>query len=308
MAVPRITVYVVDVVFRPLRSVQLRGAWSGVFSGKVVYDALSLSGLVLDRGGFFRVTPVYRASVSLDAPSNAPAPVAGTLFSGERYRFRAVFWGWTGFVEARDAVNALVSGLGGLDYVEVLEARARTIDVELPEPHIENHGERPVAGEFEVLHEATFYRFHGALVSYPSPWRLIASVARRISMASGIDYRPLVRLLQPCLEVAVDKTKRMRIKLTHGEEVPVFKGPVVYHVVCSEHLYRLTQQMLELAKLFGVGGSPGLGIGVVYNVRKVPSRHKLPPGVLKDTYALEPEEGEKLVKHGSANGDDTKET
>ena len=264
--------YVVDVVFQVPYRVKLF-SWSGVFSGKLVYDSLSLAGTMLPEGGLFRVSPIYPAGGGF-------TPVSGFLAPGEKYRFRAVFWGKAGEAPGHVLARGFITGLSlNKDIVvESMELREERATAPSPEPGKEEGGE-PVAATIAVRHGPTFYRFHGALVAYPSPWRLVASIARRVSMATGIDYKPLVRALQPCLELALDNTKKARIRLTHGKEVKVFAGEARYHLVCSKNNAERLKQLLLLGQYTGAGGSPGLGLGEIHALSIEPPRHQLPPVV-----------------------------
>jgi hypothetical protein len=272
--------HIVELKFTVSRRVKLE-AWSGTIAGKIVYDALSISGLVLDRGGLFRVSPVR--------PEGASEPVAGHMAPGERYRLTAVFWGSPGVVEGAMLARAFTKGVMALDYLNVEEVSASVRSERLPEPSPpEADGEPGVASLAVVRHGPTFYRFHGAIVAYPSPWRMLASIARRLSLASGIDYRPLLRSLQPCMELAVDNTKRVRILLTHGKRVTVFRGEAKYHIACPRPHVEAITRMLDLSLLTGVGGSPGLGVGEVISVSFTKPRHELPAAL--EPWAWEPED------------------
>ena len=283
--------YIARVVFRPLRRVVLT-AWSGVYAGRAVYESLNRAGIVLDRGGLFRVSPVY--------PMGSHAPVGGYLAPGEQYWFRAVFWGAPGSASGQQLARGLIAGLGLWTrelVVEELSLEERR--VLLPDPGAgegEADGE-PVAALVRVRHGPTFYRFHGAVVSYPSPWRLVASIARRLSLATGIDYRPLARRLQPCLELAVDRTRRVRIRLSHGAEPPVFTGEALYHAVCPRGLASALQRLLEASVYTGAGASPGLGLGEIHAVDLGPPRHRAPPALEPWTEEQEePSEAEKEAR------------
>ncbi len=264
---PELSVYVVDVVFTVPQRRRLT-SWSGVFAGKTVYDSLSLAGTVLAEGGLFRVSPVYPAGGNY-------APISGALAPGEEYWFRAVFWGspsTPGYILAR----GFLEGIALQKNVRVEELSMREEQLELPPPEPSERDGGGVAASVEVAHGATFYRFHGAVVSYPSPWRMVASIARRASMATGLDYRELARRLQPCLELAVDNTKKTRIMLSHGKQVRVFVGKAIYHLACPKTLAEALEKLLQAAKMLGLGGSPGLGLGEVRSVEVKPPKHQLP--------------------------------
>ncbi|BEP17289.1 hypothetical protein PYJP_06410 [Pyrofollis japonicus] len=263
--------YVVNLVFRVVSRVKLV-AWSGAVAGKIVYDSLSLAGTVLPEGGLFRVSPIYPAEGGF-------VPVSGFLAPGERYRLRAVFWGKAGEVPAHVLARGFTTGVvfNKDIIVEGLDMREEVVDAPLPEPP-SDPGD-PVAAVIVARHGATFYRFHGAIVSYPSPWRLVASIARRLSATTGLDYKPLVAAIQPCLELAQDNTKKARIRLTHGKEIKVFTGEARYHLVCGEKLAEAAKKLLGAALLTGAGGSPGLGLGEVQAITIQPPRHPTPPPV-----------------------------
>ena len=269
---PVLAVYEAWTRLRPLRRIRLQG-WSGVYSGRLVYEALNSSGVTIDTGGLFRVSPIY--------PAQGTSPVGGALLPGQVYRFRAVFWGSPESLDARQLAVAFTAGLpaaaAGLEIesVEVNEKR-----LEAPEPTMgedsDSEGEAVVA-VFELHHGPAFYRMHGAVISYPSPWRLVASIARRLGLAMGVDLRPLSRRLQPCLELYRDNTRRVRILLSHGAQPTVFHGEAAYIAVCSPRLLEALSRLLEASLLLGAGASPGLGLGEVHRVKRGRPRHQLPP-------------------------------
>ena len=267
-----LTVYEAWTRLRPLRRIRLQG-WSGVYSGRLVYEALNASGVTIDTGGLFRVSPIY--------PAQGTSPVGGALLPGQLYRFRAVFWGSPGSLDARQLAVAYTAGLpaaaAGLE-IESVEVDERRL--EAPEPATgdeDGNNEEAVVAVFELHHGPTFYRIHGAVVSYPSPWRLVASIARRLGLAMGVDLRPLSRMLQPCLELYRDNTRRVRIHLSHGAQPTVFHGGAAYIAACSPGLLEKLGKLLEASLLLGAGASPGLGLGEVHTVKRGRPRHQLPP-------------------------------
>ena len=270
---PVLTVYEAWTRLRPVRRIRLQG-WSGVYSGRLVYEALNASGVTIDTGGLFRVSPIY--------PAQGTSPVGGALLPGNLYRFRAVFWGSPGSLDARQLAVAFTAGLpaaaAGLE-IESVEVNERRL--EAPEPITGeeggNGGGEAAVAVFELHHGPTFYRMHGAVVSYPSPWRLVASIARRLGHAAGVDLRPLSRRLQPCLELYRDNTRRVRILLSHGAQPTVFHGEAAYIAACSPGLLEKLDRLLEASLLLGAGASPGLGLGEVHWVKRGRPRHQLPP-------------------------------
>ncbi len=263
------------IVFRPLRRIRLEG-WSGVYAGKLVYDAFTRAGCVVDRGGFFRVTPIRSRPGSL---------VGGWLAPGEQYSFHVFLWGIVRF----DYMRCLAQGFTDLpDPVELVELaiEEKRLEISLPVNGVDD--ERVIAVVYGVRHLPTFYRFHGAVIAYPSPRRMIASIARRlvdaISGSSGgaeaADklYQLALRLAES-IELYRDETRRQRIRISHGKDQPVFHGYAEYYLVATEPLAKLFESLLEAAKLLGLGGSPGLGLGHIDHVKKLKPRHQPPPSV-----------------------------
>jgi len=258
----------VRVVFSVRRRLALR-AWPGVVAGKLVYDALSGVGVFLEQGGGFRVSPVREAE-------SGRVPV-GALLPGQRYVVEAVFWSGVG---AGEVAIALGHAPG---WVEVEEAEVRTVEASAPEPlgwgeAVEalrrGAGDR-VAAVYEVLHGPTFYRHYGGEVVYPSPHRMWPSVLRRLSQALAAgggeapDYRPLGLLLQQSTELALDQTKKFRLLISHGKRQRVFQGRARYRVAAPPRLLEAAEALLEAARLLGLGGSPGLGLGGVEEARRL---------------------------------------
>ena len=78
------------------------------------------------------------------------------------------------------------------------------------------------------------------------------------------------------MELAVDNTKRVRILLTHGKRVTVFRGEARYHIAYPRQHVEAITRMLNLSLLTGVRGSPGVGVGEVLSVAFTKPRHELP--------------------------------
>ena len=262
-------------VFRPLKKVRLEG-WSGVYAGKLVYDAFTRAGCVVDRGGFFRVTPVRSTSGAL---------AGGWLAAGEAYSFAAYIWG----VERTDYARCLLQGIVDTpNPIEVVEATIteRRLQLNLPETVEELRGGSPTAAVYGVKHLPTFYRFHGAVIAYPSPRRMLASAARRLLHAIGDPeaageaaktlYQATVEAAEH-LELYRDETRRQRIRISHGKDQPVFHGYAEYYTVAPSNLNNLIHQLLQAARLLGLGGSPGLGLGHIDSLKQLKPRHQPPP-------------------------------
>ncbi len=260
--------------FRPLKPVRLEG-WSGVYAGKLVYDAFTRSGCVVQEGGFFRVTPIW---------STASGVIAGGVLSpGNLYGFEIVLWGRARSEYTMCFVYAIEKGFAPLDPHE-LEVREVRVDVNVP-ASFDGEVEAVV---YSVEHYPTFYRFHGAIIAYPSPRRLVASAARKIVEALGGPeaagaaaelLRKAALQLAERVELYKDTTRKQKVRISHGKDQPVFHGRAEYLVVASKPLISLMEDLLEASKLLGLGGSPGLGLGHVASVKKLAPRHELPKPV-----------------------------
>ncbi len=271
-----ITVYHGKVEFTPSRRISMKHGWSGAFANKLFYNALTAAGIVAPQGGFFRVTPVR--------PVGGPMISSGNdLISGRRYFFEFYVWDIPGKVTAADVVNSFVTGIGQLDpRVNVHSVRVKTEQLTVPHPRKvaeDVQGGDPCAAIYSVRHGPTFYRFHGVVVSYPSPRRMLASIARRISMISTIDYKSVAEILADRVELYKFKVRRIKIKVTHDTYEQVFSGDAQYIIVASRPLVEDFEKLLEAAKLLGVGASPGLGLGCIEEIKKMKPPSRLPPPV-----------------------------
>ncbi|NPA05173.1 MAG: CRISPR system precrRNA processing endoribonuclease RAMP protein Cas6 [Crenarchaeota archaeon] len=271
----RLDVYAGRVSFKPRRRILLRGAWSGVYSGKIVYDALQGAGVVVEKGGFFRVSPLK--------PVRGPEIAAGqVLLPGARYSFNLYIWDIPGRVTAANIISSLTVGLSMLKDVIVEEVNfsKKTLTVPHPEKIIKASEEGdPCASVYVVNHGPTFYRFHGAIINYPSPRRMLASIARRLTEITTISYRKAASTLAEFVELYRFKVRRERFTISHGTRQPIFFGTARYYIVAPRPLVEAFEQLLEAAKLLGLGGGPGIGMGEVRGVKRVPPPPRLPPPV-----------------------------
>jgi len=230
-------------------------AWSGVVAGKVVYDVLGRCGFSAERGGFFRVSPLFREGVVVGGGGS------GVLEAGGVYEFRAVFWGSRGLAAARAFVEC--SGVGpGFAVIESIRASVERLEVSW------GSGGEPRALYVCLEHLPTFYRFHGAVVAYPSPSRLVASAARIASEALGRDYRGLYEALRGRVELVEWRGRPRKLPISHGKLQRVFEGRACYYAVAEEGLLRGLRSLLRLASRTGVGGSPGLGLGWILSMEE----------------------------------------
>jgi len=246
--------------------------WSGVVAGKIFYEALTKAGMTVERGGFFRVTPISRAGSSV--------PVGGWLGEGEPYEFQAYIWSVPGYIEADDvdrAFNAGVMMVG--DNIEVETIEVETLVHRIPHPDENLLEGEPIAYTLQVEYMPTYYRFHGSTIAYPSPRRMLASIARRISATTTIDYREHARQMTEYIELIADQTRRQRIQITHGKQQLVFHGTAKYYIVAPRKLAETLDKWLQIAQHMGLGGSPGLGLGHIKNTTKQPPPPKTPPPV-----------------------------
>jgi hypothetical protein len=262
----------VELVLRPLKRVRLI-SWSGVYAGKLVYDAFTRAGCVVDRGGFFRVTPIW---------SRTGVIAGASLVPEELYTFTTYIWG----AGQQEYTLCLIQGLQDVKApIELVEAKVTEQRLELAVPREpEAASEEVVAAIYRVHHLPTFYRFHGAVIAYPSPRRMLASAARRVAEAlenpdpeAANILRKAVKELAEHVELYNDQTRRQRIVISHGKEQPVFHGYAEYYIVASKPLANLFNQLLEASKHLGLGGSPGLGLGHVNTVQQRKPRHQPPP-------------------------------
>ncbi len=263
--------------FRPLRVIRLEG-WSGVYAGKMFYDALTRAGCVVESGGFFRVTPIWSSNGVL---------VGGALTPGEIYRMEAIVWGRGQTEYAICFTHGVSKDVLPVEPVS-LEVREERLTITVPED-LENPGTGEVeAVVHRVRHYPTYYRFHGAVVAYPSPRRLLASAARRIIEAMGgpeaagtiaDQLKKATLRLAEHVELYKDNTRRQKVRISHGKDQPVFHGTAEYIAVAPKPLIKLYTTLLQAAKLLGLGGSPGLGLGHVADITPTKPRHELPKPV-----------------------------
>ncbi len=229
--------------------------WSGVVAGKIVYDILGSCGVNVSKGGFFRVSPLYHG--------DEPVRRGSILNPGEVVWFNVAFWGREGEEAARTFVACTPKAPEGFT-VESVEARM--VELKLPEPGEAVKQGEPVAFYYRVVHQPTFYRFHGAVVAYPSPRRMIAYLARLASQLTGLDYRGAAARLAESIELVYWKGRTSIYDIGGGRRQAAFNGEARYYGVAEEPLYRLLDALMSLASVAGLGGSPGIGFGWVEKV------------------------------------------
>ena len=252
--------------------------WSGVVAGKIVYDILGSCGLNVSKGGFFRVSPLY--------VDGKPLPPASILKPGDVAEFHIAFWGREGEEAARSFVACAPRAPEGFSIERV---EAKQVELLIPEPGIVEGEAQPVAFYYSVYHQPTFYRFHGAIVPYPSPRRMIAYLARLASQLTGLDYRGAAARLADILELVRWKGRISTYNIGGGRRQVAFHGEAGYYGVAGENLHLLLDALLQLARVAGLGGSPGIGFGWVEKLEPMEPPFEPPVPIVKTGAATRPQ-------------------
>ncbi len=245
--------------------------WSGVVAGKIVYDVMGSCGFSPSKGGFFRVSPLYRGDGGVVKQGSILNP-------GDRVYFHVVLWGREGEAAARSLVSCAARPPEGFS-IESVEARQVTVELPAPGDAVEEG--QPVAFYYRVVHQPTFYRFHGATVAYPSPRRMLAYLGRLASQLTGLDYRGAVSMLAEKVELVHWRGRTSAYYIGGGRRQLAFNGEARYYGVAEEPLYSLMDALMRLARVAGLGGSPGIGFGWVEEVEPTEPPFEPPVPVVK---------------------------
>ncbi len=109
----------------------------------------------------------------------------------------------------------------------------------------------------------TIFVFRGWRILYPSPSRLIYSLARVASELFGlnsVNMKKLARRLARYVELLNNRTKIVELEIGSNRFVKAFWGEALYGVYGYENM-KVLKQLLSIGELVNVGKSRGIGFG-----------------------------------------------
>jgi len=111
----------------------------------------------------------------------------------------------------------------------------------------------------------TIFVFRGWRVLYPSPSRLIYSLARAVSKHYELRYenmKKLVHKLTRYIELLRDGTGIVELEIGSNRTIKAFWGEVLYGVYGYENM-SILRLLLSLGEIINVGKSRGIGFGSI---------------------------------------------
>ncbi|MEM2388795.1 MAG: CRISPR system precrRNA processing endoribonuclease RAMP protein Cas6 [Ignisphaera sp.] len=243
------------------RSVPLVG-WSGSFLAKVIKSWFPRE--VLECG--FSISPLLMGRRIVLSGVNGSSTV---LEAGSRVAFRFTSYCRDGSTTSR-VVDVLSSGALDVFRVAGVEFQVLESSMDLVRGCSWCGGDRLVKyidsrgrGVVEVFFGPTMLMFRGWRVLYPSPQRLIYTLAR-----SGVNFfeidprvaKKRARTLSRNVEVIGFGTRSVDVSIGRDRVVKAFMGRALFGVQGLENL-RDFVELLEVGRAVGAGRSRGIGFG-----------------------------------------------
>jgi hypothetical protein len=254
--------------------------WSGRFLSRLVGEALENAGVRIPHNG----SKPYTISPILDPGGR----IVNRLVPGTTYWFRASFM--CNMIDCDGVVSAFVRDayvLGSGEVVRVLRVSVREFRLGggITNDGGNNTSNRSII-EWKVMYYPTVFPFAHHYITYPSPARLLSSVARTLAylvqgsevvldrggdwlggVVGSINIKGFVRDLVFNTEVVGFRVRRLRVDLGGGRVMPAFRG-VAEYVTVTENI-SLFNALLDVAGFFGVGKNRALGLGFVRVTHRV---------------------------------------
>ncbi|GEM_PF-4085649 len=252
----------VRVVFRPSNRIPLVG-WSGSFSAKILYDVLEGVGVHIRRESVkpFMLSPLYVYGgggwrIVWSGVCRGDSCSSVVLDPGKRYSFNIVFLN-------KDLVLRFIDGLTSYNsLVDLLELSYNSIRVR---PRLKTVSCERVKALIRIKYlTPTHYMFRSWDILYPSHKRLLYSLGKTLYRITGVSLRTLLeRIATRGMELLVDRTRTVKIKLGEDKYAYGFIGEALYGVYVKRYEYNLLQQLLWLGEKTGVGRNRSLGFGIM---------------------------------------------
>ncbi|NPA70244.1 MAG: CRISPR-associated endoribonuclease Cas6 [Crenarchaeota archaeon] len=258
-----------DIIDRPL----IISAWSGSFLLKIIYEIFHRVGLDFEkrkskpfviepplRDGRYIISGIYVKSREGFSQTSETYHIIepGSRFDCIMYIFDESIT--QKFTEAllSESFIKLPATLLQISSISVEE-------VELPRLLINNledlKGRVSAHVQVEFL-SPTCFMLQGNDVLYPSPARLIYSIAKRFYEITKINLKEVCDQAYKVFDIhKIRELKIIYVDIGEGRKVPAFMGKVIYAVAGRPNIVTLMLQLLKVGEILGVGVSRSLGFG-----------------------------------------------
>jgi len=257
-------IYTTWVRFTPKHDIPL-AVWSGIYLHKLILDLLEKDGVVFEHNAPkpFMISPILKSNGYVDR---------GVLAKGEVYAFKVTTIG-------REVYKSLIEALYESDEAPIAPISVESRAVKLEAPPAGSGNEKGFLVELKLKFYPTVFKFRGHIVPYPSPIRLLLSVARDMYVISKMDLRSALRGIMSNVELVSYNTKLCKLyigKDAAGREryVQALQGVATYIFFALRRRWLpIIEMLLEVAMCCGVGKNRSIGLGHVeilkYNVTKI---------------------------------------
>ncbi len=207
--------------------------------GKIVLSGVNGFSTVLEAGSkvFFRFTFFCRDISSI-------SKILNMLTSSSLYVFKVDGVEFQVFDSSMDFINSC-SLCGEAKLVNYIDSRGR--------------------GLVEVFFGPTMLMFRGWRILYPSPQRLVYTLAKSCVDFLGVDPRiakKRARTLSKNIDVISFGTKVVDVSIGRNRKVKAFMGKAIFGVQGLINL-RDFVELLEVGRVIGAGRSRGIGFGYI---------------------------------------------
>ncbi len=258
-----------DVVDRPL----IISAWSGSFLLKIIYEIFHRVGIDFEkrkskpfvieppiRDGKYIISGIYSKSREGFSQTSETFHI---MEPGSR--FDCIIYIFDEGITQRFTEALLMESFVKLPATLLQISSISVEEIELPRPIYDNLNDIKSRISAHICVEflsPTCFMLQGNDVLYPSPSRLMYSIAKRFYEITKINLKDICDQAYKIFDIhRIRDLRVIYVDIGEGRKVPAFMGKVIYAVAGKPSIVSLMLQLLKVGEILGVGVSRSLGFG-----------------------------------------------